>query len=426
MSRHTCPSINARLGLALALALALAPGGCAQPVCAQPDYRDPDCRVLEENERARLRSSAGAELRMQAPDADATSSWDALGLLREERPGEVTARVAALGDFALSIEPAEQPADALELTLTNVDPRLVVELTRADDDALIAVLPADGPSLRRHARVPLTEGALWLRGALACPDRFRLVAVGDVQDGVRHFERILDHLELERAAAEEAGEPLLGLLLLGDLTDRARDDEFRALRELLARAPVPVAATPGNHDIFRAFPPSYNEIFGPGSYSFELCGARVAMLDSGSGMIADSVEARLDELIARDRERAPFLLVGTHIPAHAGLTGNGWTREDQAERLLTALAEAKVDILLTGHVHALREYPAVPTPYGPVRELIAGTAGAAQGSGQLDFGYVRLSLARAPASMEACYVEVPPPGERETSSDRPIPSCAAP
>ncbi len=417
MSFYTC--------IAGALAGLLALPACVQPLCAQPDYREAECRVLAENERARLRAAPGAELRFHDPRARDTASWDALGLLRETS-SRVSARVAAPGDFALSITPRDSSgAGELELELLNVDPRLNVTVTRVADDAPVAgaelALAADGEGLTRRATIPMSEGALWIRGQLPCPERFRIAAVGDVQDGVAQFARILDRLALEREQAEEAGEPLLGLLLLGDLSDRAEPLELDELRERLDHAPVPVATTPGNHDVFRELEPAYTSRFGPGTYSFELCRARVAMLDTASGALADSVEGRLDELVARDRERLPFLLVGTHYPAYAGLTGNGWSREEQAQHLLVTLAGADVDLLLTGHIHALREFASIPTPRGPVRELVVGTGGASQGSGPLNFGYLRATFTGA--TLRTCFVEVPPPGGSAPQGAQPIPTC---
>ena len=381
--------------------------------------------MLAENERARLRASPGAELRFHDPRATATASWEALGMFRETS-ARVTARVAAPGDFALSLTPASEAGAgelALELELTNVDPRVSVSVSRVADDAPIAgvTFAAEGASLTRRATIPLDEGALWIRGQLECPSSFRVAAVGDIQDGAAQFERILDRLALEREEAEEAGEPLLALLLLGDLTDRSDPHEFDEVRELLDRAPVPVAATPGNHDVFRDLAPYYTSRFGPGTYAFELCSARVVMLDTASGALADSVEGRLDELIARDRERQPFLLVGTHYPAYPGLTGNGWSREEQAQHLLVTLAQADIDLLLAGHIHALREFATIPTPRGPVRELVVGTGGAAQGSGPLEFGYLRARFTGA--TLRTCFVEVPPPGGSAPEGPRPIPAC---
>ena len=47
---------------------------CAQAVCAEIDYRDPECRVVAENEVARRRSASGVELRFQEPAARSSES----------------------------------------------------------------------------------------------------------------------------------------------------------------------------------------------------------------------------------------------------------------------------------------------------------------------------------------------------------------
>ncbi|MDV7402693.1 hypothetical protein RZS08_65325, partial [Arthrospira platensis SPKY1] len=65
------------LALALAGGLALAAPGCAQPECTVPRYDDPECRVLAENELARLDDGA-IELAFRDPDGMSPLPWDAL------------------------------------------------------------------------------------------------------------------------------------------------------------------------------------------------------------------------------------------------------------------------------------------------------------------------------------------------------------
>jgi 3',5'-cyclic AMP phosphodiesterase CpdA len=256
---------------------------------------------------------------------------------------------------------------------------------------------------------------------LPCPQRFRLAAVGDIQTNPYQFERIVERLHTEAREGEALGEPLLGLLLLGDLTESSRAEEFELVRQILDRMPVPTAATPGNHDIYRRNIAFYNRTFGPGTHAFSICSARVVLLDTGSGTLAPSVEGRLGELLARRGER--FLLAGMHYPPYPGLTGQGWAREDQAHHLLVELAIAEADLVLTGHVHALREFTDIPVGDRHLREVIVGTAGANQGLGVARYGYLRVVIG---AAAETCFVEVPPPGWTAPPNDsvsESLPNC---
>jgi hypothetical protein len=171
------------LGIAALLLSALA--GCRHPECALGGYSDAECRVVAESHFARLLSSSGAELRFQRPDADAADGWGALGLLDERTPGLVEARPATLMAFAISIEGGE---GMLELVLENVAADAVVSVGPAGAEV---DLPApDLPASSRTIEVELTGELLWIRGRRDCPDRYRILAAGDVQTNPIQFERM--------------------------------------------------------------------------------------------------------------------------------------------------------------------------------------------------------------------------------------------
>lgn len=67
-----------------------------------------------------------------------------------------------------------------------------------------------------------------------------------------HFGRTDPYVEKRLAAAVEKSEPAL-VIVSGDLTMRAKRDEFKEARDFLDRLNAPVACIPGNHDI-----PAYN------------------------------------------------------------------------------------------------------------------------------------------------------------------------
>lgn len=395
------------LTVLLASGVLLAPG-CVQPECARLDYRDAECRVVAENELARLLTSTGVEIRFQDPEVTHSSSWDARGLLEEVEPGLVRARVAAPGRFAISIEPGQDAPESLEVLLENVDPRAVIHV------GLEILDPPEQPGPGRRVTVDLSDGEpVWIRGRLDCPERFRIAAMGDVQSNPTQLERIIEHLNQEHEKAEQAGEPLLGLLLLGDVTERSYAAEFLAVTEALGNMPVPTAVIPGNHDTYSRERALYNLTFGPGNHSFDLCGARIVLLDSGSGGLADSIMGRFPELFARDDDQS-HLVMGTHYPPYSGRTGAGWGHEDHAHHLMTELAYQDADIALSGHVHALVDYPEIPVGSTHLHEVIVGTAGADQGLGKARYGYLRLTIGE---HIEPCFVEVPPAGVSGPQND---------
>jgi predicted phosphodiesterase len=394
---------------------------CAQPECTSPNYRRAECRVIAENEAARLLLPSGVEMRFQPADATDDSTWDATGLLQGLESGRVRARVAGLGAFAISVRGVASGPDMIDLLLDNVDAQAVVTV-EAGGVSVPVPAPPDG-GLYREVTLALDPAApVWIRGNTPCTDRYRIAVTADIQTNPAQFERILEALARETEEAQAIGEPMRGLIIAGDITESSRDDEFETMEEILATAPVPVAVTAGNHDIYRPFQPHYNRVFGPGNHAFQICTTRVVLLDSGSGAIARSVEGRLPELL--DRGDADHLVLGMHHPPYASLTGAGWSSERAAHRLLAEAAIADVDLIVAGHAHALHDFSNIPVGDRELREIIAGTGGAFQGLGVPRYGYVRLTI--SPEGIDTCFVEVPTPGfdgpQVDALSDR-LPYC---
>jgi calcineurin-like phosphoesterase family protein len=397
--RHA--KLEALLGVFAALSAAAAGHGCMQPECSSPLYSSAECRVVAENDLARMLTEDGIELRFQPPGAEGAQSWIAGGLLRTAPQG-VQARIAGAGAFAISLA-AEQDG-LLELELANIDPAASVRVhsaTRTLD------VPARPGATTRRAAVTLTAGeTAWVRSERPCPPRFRIAVTADIQTNPWQFERIVDRLIFEAGEAERAGEPIVALLIAGDLAEASRDDEYEVVADVLARLPFPAAVTAGNHDVYKPMYPQFNRNFGPGNYAFDVCDVHVAMLDSGSGTLAPSVLARLPELL--DRGEAKHSLAVMHHPPYPGLTGAGWSREDHAALTLVELAAADVDLVLAGHSHALHDFPAISVGDRELHEIIVGTAGALQGGGVPRYGYLRLTFDGD--TISPCFVEVPPPG----------------
>ena len=390
--------------LLLPMLLGTLGSGCAVPECTNPDYGEAECRVIAENELARLRTSSSVEVRFQDPQALSTLTWDARGLLSVD-DGVVRARIGGPGRFAISFEAAGDSPALLSVELENVDPSADVWIDRAGVET--PVLAPSDRTLRRSIELALDPSSpVFVRGRRGCPDQYRVAFVSDIQTNPAAFVRILEALDRERDEGDLVGQPLVAIVIAGDLTEHSRDDEFESIADILRDAPVPVVVTPGNHDIYRPLRPHFNRRFGPGNHVVEVCDLRLVMLDTGSGAIARSVEARLPELF--DRTDASYLIAAMHHPPYAGLTGGGWSREDRAQRLLAEAAIAEVDLIVAGHIHALRDFPRVDVGDETLRVVIAGTGGAYQGLGEPRFGYLRVTLGEgAPAT---CFVEVPPPG----------------
>lgn len=375
---------------------------CTRTECSRPEYDRPECRVQAENELARGLSPQGVEVRFQALAAQDAGSWEALGRVENLATGELYARVGTLGDFRLSLE--TQQMVEMVLVLDNVDPRIP-----AMDGQVSQV------GLRRELELVLMPGVTWVEGRLpdeVCSGAFRIAAVGDIQTNPLQFRRIVEELQEEAARSEAAGAPLLGVVLLGDVSEYSLVEELEEVLDMLAGSPVPAAVIPGNHDVYNSRDAVFNRVVGPGNLAFDVCDAHLVLLDTGSGRLAPSIEGRLPQLIEHEQR---FLVAGVHHPPIPGWTGAGWGDEVGASTLLAELAAARGDLLVAGHVHQRLEFED-----GPVPEVIVGTAGADQVEVEPDYGFLRMNFQE---SLSWCFVPVPAAGGAGVSRPPP-PDCA--
>lgn len=363
--------------------------GCDMAECSRPNFSHPECRVQAESEHARLVTHGDVDVRFQHPDAQDLAGWEARGVLRAGPDGVVHARVATLGDFLLTLE-ADTPQD-VQVVVDNVHP--LIEPLEGQVDVI---------GLRRVLELSLMPGITEVPGVLpasVCEGGFVVAAGGDIQTNPQQYKRIVEDLHAEAQWADEQGTPLLGMLLLGDLSEYNLADELQEVLDMASQAPVPTAAVPGNHDVYDSLDAVYNRIVGPGNYAFDVCGARFVMLDTGSGWIAPSVQGRLPEFMDHD---GAFLVAGMHHPPLPGRTSGGWTDETQAAHIMAELGARDADLIVTGHLHKRKEVTS-----GPVPQIVVGTLGASQGDVQPDYGYLRMTFE---GDLTSCFVLVPGPG----------------
>ncbi|ERN19635.1 purple acid phosphatase 18 isoform X1 [Amborella trichopoda] len=145
-------------------------------------------------------------------------------------------------------------------------------------------------------------------------------------------------------------------------------DSFGELVQPLASA-RPWMVTEGNHEkesipFFKAGFDAYNarwkmpfEESGSGSnlyYSFEVAGVHLLMLGSYTDYdkYSDQYKWLKADLAKVDRKRTPWLIALFHVPWY----NSNWAHQGEGDDMMAAveplLYEAKVDIMLAGHVHA--------------------------------------------------------------------------
>lgn len=152
----------------------------------------------------------------------------------------------------------------------------------------------------------------------------------------------------------------------GDVTQRARRDEFRAAREFLDALGAPCLVVPGNHDLAPLYRPfdrmnaplaRFQELIEPDLAPFLECG-RVAMLGISTPRVLlpaggrvsraqlDGVKACFDTLAD-----ATFKVLVAHHPFLNPTHGRQRRLVRNADEALAAIDLARVDMLLAGHFH---------------------------------------------------------------------------
>jgi 3',5'-cyclic AMP phosphodiesterase CpdA len=202
------------------------------------------------------------------------------------------------------------------------------------------------------------------------------------------------------------------VVVSGDLTQRARSEQFEQAREFLDRLPGPRIVVPGNHDV-----PLYN-VFARFLKPLDKY-RRIVEADLSPSYVDDEIavlgvntarsfvvkDGRInEEQIAELRKTLctlpgnVFKVVVTHHPFDVQAGGNDDDVVGRADEAMRAFAQCGVDLLLAGHVHtshsgdsgeryALAGYEALI--------VSAGTATSTRGRGERNsFNRLRIDSAR--------------------------------
>jgi 3',5'-cyclic AMP phosphodiesterase CpdA len=180
-----------------------------------------------------------------------------------------------------------------------------------------------------------------------------------------HFGRVDERLLAPLLATVEAVQPHV-VVVSGDLTQRARSEQFKAARAWLDTLPTPQIVVPGNHDI-----PLYNvaarflspltkyrkyitENLAPEYVDDEIAvmGLNTARsLTIKDGRVNREQVQRLQERMDKVDERLTRIVV-THHPFDLPESFDEDDLVDRAPMAMEAFAKCGVDLLLAGHLHA--------------------------------------------------------------------------
>lgn len=155
------------------------------------------------------------------------------------------------------------------------------------------------------------------------------------------------------------------VVVTGDLVDFGSEDEYRFLRDILARLPMPVWLMPGNHDhratLRRVFPDhDYLRMHGDGDapvhYTADAGPLRLVSFDCTvpckphGRVLADGAEW-LDRTLAAAPDR-PTLVMLHHPPFHTGIGHMDVQGLENSDVLEAVIARhPQVERVICGHLH---------------------------------------------------------------------------
>ena len=271
-----------------------------------------------------------------------------LAAVRRAEAGELELWMSAPAVTA-RLEVAAGAPKVLKLVVDNA----LHDLTLTAKGASVTALTPDSKRPKRKV-FTLVLGATEVVLTLAPPDvadqsPWSFAVLSDVQEAIDDVGDVYKKLnEVERVRF---------LLGAGDLTEQGTDDQLNVFREQLETAKVPYYTTLGNHELGASTEaPPYQRHYGRASFHFAYRGVHFSMLDSASATIDPLVYDWLDGWL--DDGRDSVHVVAMHIPPldPIGVRNGAFASRNEAAKLLTRLAKAKVDLTLYGHIHSYYGY----------------------------------------------------------------------
>jgi 3',5'-cyclic AMP phosphodiesterase CpdA len=165
------------------------------------------------------------------------------------------------------------------------------------------------------------------------------------------------------------------LVIVGDLTKGTGLQEMQRMKDFLDSSALPYHVIPGDNDMPKGNPSTFETVFGPDHYSFDVQGSHLVFLDDaviGTGCPQDQLDWLKQDL---DGAKDKVIIAFAHVPAGAPVDmGNTEKMDREVEsghEMLGLLRDAGAQVLYSGHIHAYLLYSD-----GPPRIIVSGGAGA--------------------------------------------------
>lgn len=319
-------------------------------------------------------------------------------------------RAFAVDDSSAQLTWRDLDPGPLRVRVSDVGIDRTFEVTRDPGAAVVEGL-APGATTTLEITLPdaTTPMSLDVRTVPRLPgeELTRLATIGDMHLGARAFGHrativespepdVLHPVRCTRAALAEIDEwGAEHLLVKGDITNHGLTDEWRAYASLVAEAPCPVHALPGNHDRGRRVgranlspeqaAPAFGLSLALPMTVLDVPGARVVLADStlagrNLGSVTSIADDLVDAVAEADRDRS--VLVALHHQLQPRVAPEGWpfgVPRAESTSLVDRLAAAHPRVLVTGgHTHRHRRWErrgVVVTQVGSVKDYPGVWAG---------------------------------------------------
>lgn len=215
-----------------------------------------------------------------------------------------------------------------------------------------------------------------------------------------HFGRIDEAIIAPLITAVHAAQPNL-VVISGDLTQRARTDEFKEAQKFLAALPLPQIVVPGNHDIplhnlVRRFidPLKKYQRYICDSLEPAFIDAEIAVAGINTARSLTIKDGRINAA-QMDHVRQQWSsidaqttkIIVTHHPFDIAGEFNQTQLVGRAQQLMPELVGLDVDLLLAGHHHVAHAENTIVNYPGLKRAALvvqAGTATSTRGRGEVN------------------------------------------
>ncbi|WP_437742061.1 metallophosphoesterase [Sorangium sp. So ce1504] len=247
---------------------------------------------------------------------------------------------------ALSIRLTDEAGGPWKITIENMLADAELSARVGDERVPVELVEAPFPTQRtfRLSLPPGAEATLSLRPPdEARREPWRFAVFADVQEDIDRVQDIY-------AKMNEA-EGVRFALISGDLTSRGSPEQLERFQREMKTLRFPCYATLGNHELGTR-DDLYHEWFGRGNYRFAFRGVQFTMLDSASATIDPLAYGWLDGWLTEGQDLLHVVTMHLAPLDPVGSRNGAFASRAEANKLLTMLADGRVDLTFYGHIHS--------------------------------------------------------------------------